>query len=281
MKLLSRVRLFIPPVRDIPPEMGKKWEERYYAQVRHISGRRRKAVGTVKDFQEKIAQPLKDMLPKMLRSNFVSRRGIPVKVILAMQRKSLEKAGRKYLKGLDQAYRTVNGVKAKAIKDNLALSGLSYARGMARLWTLIGRSPTGAKGPVVLAQLWLTGEKRIRDFLSQEDRVLKGESILITKPTRIKAFKNQLNRRLIRAGTIILKFLEAEMPPEPDLTQENDQINALVQQFSRPEFAPFSKSGDSHLDFMVKEISDPKNLTRTIKQLYLDIQVSSRMRLPK
>lgn len=277
MGLVSKVRLFIPQVREVPPELMKKWMENYYAKARQISAHRRKSVGTVKDFQEKVVKPLMKGTAQYMSPNFHSRSGLSAKYILMKQRKSLEKAGRKYLKGLDQAFRTVDGVKAKKIKDKLEYSAQKYAWGMAELWTLIGRSPSGAKGPVVLAQLWLTGDKTVRDFLGEEDEILKGGPILVPKPDLIKAFKTKLNRRLIQAGNIIKGYISTdrpEYPVQPCMEEENEQTNALVQLFARPGFIPFAPGGPSHLDFRIKEIPEPTDPDKTIKQLYLDIQVA-------
>lgn len=271
MPILTQVRFYIPKRKDIPPEMMEKWQTGYYQQVRKISGQRRKAVGTVKDYQAKVAQPLQEVTRRWLNPDFHSRKGRSAAEILRVQATALKKSGRQYLKQLDAAYRTVNGVRAKYIKDRLPQAGLRYAEAMAWLvWPLLAGDEPGKPGPVLLAQRWLTSDQTVLTLLKKEDEHLIGEPLLITDQARVKQFKLQLYRRLVWAGRQVIK---SNYLPEA-IRLANESINRLVQQFARSEFAPFSTGGDSHLDFIVKEIPDPKNSTRLIKQLYLEIQVA-------
>jgi len=272
MPLLTQVRFYIPAGQEVPPEIVKKYQVAYYGAVRKTSGHRRKAVGTIKAYQEKVARPLTQGLSSMFPPDFVSQKGLEKDEIIKLHQRSIQAAGRKYLNKLAQAYKKVNGIPAKLIKDKLATAGEHYARKMAyAFWPLVGGPVPGAKGPVIKTQLWLVGDPVVLNYLTEQDEVLRGEPVLITTQAQRGIFKKRLNSRLIQAGVRILKTF----PDYPFILQkENDRTNILIQQFARPEFAPFTTGGDSHLDFLVKEIPDPKNLTRTIKQLYLDIQVA-------
>jgi len=271
MPLLTQVRFYIPKRKDIPPEMMEKWQMGYYQQVRKTSGQRRKSVGTVKDYQTKVAQPLQEVTRRRLNPDFHSRKGRSAAEILRVQAEALKKSGRQYIKKLNVAYRTVNGVPAKYIKDRLSRGGCRYAEAMAWLvWPLLAGDEPGKPGPVPLAQRWLTGDQTVLTLLRKEDEYLTGEPILVTDQARVKQFKLQLYRRLVWAGRQVIK---SNYLPEA-IQRSNESINRLVQQFARAEFVPFTTGDDSHLDFIVKEIPDPKNSTRLIKQLYLDIQVA-------
>jgi hypothetical protein len=271
MPLLTQVRFYIPERKDIPAEMVERWQMGYYQQVHKTSGQRRKAVGNVKDYQTKVAQPLQDVTARYISPTFYSRSGRSAAEILRLQAKALKKSGRKYLKKLDAAYRTVNGVRAKYIKDRLPEAGFSYAEAMAWLvWPLLAGDEPGKPGPVLLAQRWLTGEQTVLSLLRKEDEHLTGEPILITDKARVKQFKLQLYRRLVWAGRQVIK---TDYLPEA-IRLANETTNRLLQQFARAEFAPFRPGSDSHLDFIIKELPDPKDLTKTIKQLYLEVQVA-------
>lgn len=279
MPLLSHLRLFIPPHEglEVPSEISQKWAARYYAKVPHISGARRKAVGTVKDFQEKIAQPLMKATARWMNPQFISRSGLTYEDILAKQRKKLEEgAARKYLEGLGQAYRTTDGVRAKKILYCIEVGAFAHAWGMRRLWALIGTRPPTAQAAVPLALDWLTGDQTAGDRLHQDDKLLAGAPVLVPEQNQVKRFKNELNRRLIQAGVRILMHFpeDSRYPLQPCLEAENWQTNYLVQLLARRELVGFITGGDSHLDFIVKEIPDPQNPTRLIKQLYLEIQVA-------
>jgi len=272
MSLLSQVRFYIPAGQAVPPEIVKKYQAAYYAAARKASGHRRKAVGTIKAYQEKVARPLMRGLASIFKPDFVSQTGLTAEEVIKGHAQSTRAAGRQYLDKLAQAYKKVNGVPAKLIKDKLATAGERWAQEMAyACWPLTGGPVPGAKGPVVKAQLWLVGDQSVLNYLTEQDEVLLGAPVLITESTQRGIFKTRLNRRLIQAGMKIIELL-TNWPMI--LKKENDQTNALVQRFARSEFAPFTSGGPSHLDFIVREIPDPKNPTRLIKQLYLEVQVA-------
>jgi hypothetical protein len=281
MRLLSQVRFYIPVGQAVPPEVVKKYQAAYYRAVRKASGHRRKAVGTIKAYQEKVARPLVRKFASMFNPDFVSRTGLTAEEIIKDHTQSTMAGGRKYLTKLARAYKKMNGIPAKLIKDKLAVAGEHYAQSMAyAFWPLISGSQPGAQGPVIKAQLWLVGDQSVLNHLTEPDEVLTGEPVLITEPAQRGIFKKQLNSRLIQAGARLLKVFpdlsasQAGLSAEQAgwafiLQKENDRTNRLVQQFARSEFVPFTTGGDSHLDFIVR-LLDPALFPKRAGELSLD-----------
>jgi len=265
-KILSHIRIFIPKFNEIPFEVAKQWADRYYHRARHISAQRKKSIHTVKDFKEKIAQPTINVIKQFISPDFVSRIGQGYDAIISkLEDKILDnKTAHKYRDNLDRAYKTIDGVPAKKIKDSLDIGSVNYALKMTfGDWRFIGPIDGKGKGAVILAGEWLSGNLSTIQSLRNNDEIVSGSPILITDLKRQGQLRRLLRNQLIRSGHNISK----EHYSPKIIKKENDIVNELVQGFAKDEFEPFFTGGDSHIDFVIEPQSVTPADSRQVKEI--------------
>ncbi|MBI4713195.1 MAG: hypothetical protein HY762_07855 [Planctomycetes bacterium] len=249
--LLCHIKIFLPAYNELPLKKAQEWAERYYSEARHTSGHRRKAIRTQKDFQEKIAKPIIQTTQGFINPEFISRSGLTAEDIAnKMKSKLLDgRTADKYLKGLDRAFRKVDGITAKKVRDKLPLGAADYALKMTfGAWRMLGPLNEAGKSPIMLAENYLTGEQDIINFLRDKDRLFDGKPILITEPENCGKFKKEFHNCLMRNFKNICDLNYA-----PDnMERENNVINQLINNFVSDRFARFSSGGESHLDFVLE-----------------------------
>jgi len=265
-KVISHILIFIPKFNEIPFEEVKQWADRYYHQAKHISAQRKKAIHTDKDFKEKIAQPTIDVIKQFISRDFINRSGQGYDdIINKLENKMLDnKTAHKYRDELDRAYKKIDGVPAKKIRDSLVIGSVNYALKMTfGAWRFIGPINGKGKGAVVLAGEWLSGKTSTIQSLRNNDKIVFGSPILITESERQGQLRRLLRNQLIRSGqNISYEYYSPQI-----ITKENDIINQLVQGFANDEFELFYTNGDSHIDFMI----EPRSVTpidlREVKEI--------------
>jgi len=248
-KILVQLKVFIPKFNEFPLAEAWKWAENYYAQTRHITGQRRKALPTHQDVQEKAFDPLLKAYPQFLSPDFRSKSGLTAEHIREkLQRKLQDKeTARRYLKEFEKAYRTENGIRAKRIKEDLPGNAAKYACQMTfGNWRFLGPINQQGRGAIPLVLDWLSGETDALNDLRPPDELISGQPVLITTPGRTGRFRKQLQNALLKSARFI-----SESNYHPTATrEENDKVNQLVNEFGRSGIVPFSPSGASHLDFV-------------------------------
>jgi len=265
-KVISHILIFIPKFNEIPFELVKQWADRYYHQARHTSAQRKKAIHTVKNFKEKIAQPTIDIMKQFIDPDFVSRSGQNYDDIISkLEDKLLDnKTAHKYRDELDYAHRKIDGVPAKKIKDSLVIGSVHYALKMTfGAWRFIGPIDGKGKGAVILACEWLSGNQSTIQSLRNNDKIVRGSPILITDPKRQGQLRRLLRNQLIHSGQNISK----EHYSPQIIKKENDIVNQLVNGFAKDEFEPFSTGGDSHIDFVLEPQSVIPADSRQVKEI--------------
>ncbi|MFH1230647.1 MAG: hypothetical protein V1709_04035 [Planctomycetota bacterium] len=250
-KLLSHIKVYVPAFNVFPLEKAKEWAENYYRSVWHIRGQGRKSVSSQKDYREKIAKPLIDEYQKMMSNNpnWRSKHGRSAEEIMEkMKHKMLSRhSARKYLQGIDKAFGTKDGVRAKEIKDRLNLYACDYAQKMTfATWRYLGPINGQGKGAFVIAGYWLTGNPQTPEFIREKDEIVTGESILITDPSRKGLFQRQLRAKMMRS----IVLLDAYNYSPEIVKRENDKINQMVNEFLTGEIVRFESGGLSHIDFV-------------------------------
>ena len=248
--LLLHIRIFIPAYNELPLKKAQEWADRYYSQARHTSGRRRNAIRTQKDFQEKMAKPIIEATQGFINPNFVSRSGLTAKNIANKMKNKLldKKTADKYLKGLDRTFRKVDGISAKNIRDKLPLGAADYCLKMTfGPWRLTGPPNDTTKSPITLTENFLTSEQDILEFLRDKDRLINGKPTFITEPQNRGRFKMEFHNRLMRGFNNI-----CELNYSPDvIKEENEAINQLTNNFLSDKFVRFDSGGGSHIDFVI------------------------------
>jgi hypothetical protein len=268
--VLSHIRILIPKFNLIPFEEVKKWADRYYQRLSHVNAQRKKAIRTHKDFKEKIGQPTIDATNQFISPDFRSRSGLNHDAIIGkLKDKMLDNAtSRKYQEKLERAYRTIDGVPARKIKDKLDFGSNEYALKMTfGAWRFIGPIDGQGKGAVILAGEWLSGNSSTSQSLRDKDRIITGSPILITDSKRAGQLRRQLRNQLLRSGQNISEgHYSAQV-----IKQENDVANQLVREFTKDGIEPFSNEGASHIDFVIEPQSVMPADARQVKDIQYKI----------
>lgn len=252
-----RARLGAPELAEAPPELKAKWRDNLIASSGKALRTIKKSIRTRKDFDQKIGQPILDTQQSFINPAFISRKGRDKKAIIYKTKNSLKKAPRQYKKALKRVHETKEfeekvdeGVRW-FVKDYLTYTV-----------PLLGCKTARIKGLAPLAAMTLAGDKDLKNFLTDRDKIIKGQPICIVLPSQKGKFKNALRNQIIRSGRAIIK---SGYDPEK-IQKENAVINRLAEKYRLPEFARFTPGGPSHIDFVL-----------IYNRLYLDIQVASRM----
>ncbi|MDI6789043.1 MAG: hypothetical protein QME51_11785, partial [Planctomycetota bacterium] len=238
----------------------------------------RKKLPTQKDVKEQVIDPLIEWSSRyLIPPDYVSKSGVTAEEILEGMKKEAERYGAgKYLKEIDRACRTVDGVKAKRIKDRLPLAAAAYAVSMAfGAWRLSSPLRPQTEDPLTIILGYLSGRPEASpvrsgleseteknkiisptsngasELLREEDELISGSPCLITSPERLGRFRSQLHNLLKKAFRWI-----CTSNYRPDAIKRwNDEINQLATDFREERFAPFTTGGASHIDFVIHPTS--------------------------
>ncbi|MBI4739117.1 hypothetical protein HY772_06165, partial [Candidatus Woesearchaeota archaeon] len=211
--LLSR-KVVIPWFNEFPYKETRQWGKAYRAKLPDTRQAALKAVPDPKTFRKRMAKPIIDSVQRMLRDDFVSRKGLTKKQIISRMKKELNAptTAQKYRNGIKQGFKTLDRV------------GLNRAMAEYQLGQTFGAYRFRAAIESVLE--WMTG---------------------IIQPKKLGKFRAELGNQLLSSGILISKMMYA-----PDIIQgENDKVNRLINKYIRKVIIPFQTGGPSHCDFVV------------------------------
>ncbi|MBI4834576.1 MAG: hypothetical protein HY811_07150 [Planctomycetes bacterium] len=257
----SHAMLMIGWPLDTPADMGEKWLEGMKANALRIYQNILARIPDSGKFQERLSGPSSTGYAGYVNPGFVSRSGDESGDILNGQVANLRDSYEKFVRGLEHAFETVDGVAAKRFKEKVEKAKENFLAGMARRTLIFGGTRVTGRGAAAIAPHWLVNDLRVMDWLRADDKVLEGGPFKVCKTSDRSAFKAALTERLIQAGIRIIKSGLSH----PVIDKENDQTNALVQKFIDPSLGleSFATGGLSRLDFIKQG-----------NRLFLEIQVS-------
>jgi len=266
-KIICRVRIVVPVFKKPPIGMAEKWLTHCVEAVSKIKRGIKRAFPNRGVWLKKVVRPLRNAYAQMVQSmsrNYRTKHGLTREDIIRKQKSGKFQAAERYFTKLNKIYKTVNGVKGKDFLRRLEAVAERYAREITKsLLPFSGHKDLGI-GVASIATCWLSGDAKIIPLLRKTDKILEGGPILITQPERAGMFRRKLRGRLIQQGRFIILL---HYKPNV-IEQANQEINKLVNEYRCPEIAPFNPDGASHIDFVMDETSEGK-------ELILDIQVSS------
>jgi len=239
---LSHIRLFIPKYNSIPFEIVLEWGNKHY--LRSCRGARAGVKGAISNYEDylvKIAKPNIDWLKQFISDDYVSNSGLTKEQIIKNAEANImsEEAYNAYMKGLNRAFQTVDGVHAKEILEALPKDMAKYAREMTfGEWRFIGPIDGKGKGAAILAGLWLSGDLETLQSLRpacaadiaagrEKDEVIIGVPILITDPKRAGQLRQQLQNLLLHLG----EFISYAHFSDEEIKKANERLTKLVQEF--------------------------------------------------
>jgi hypothetical protein len=260
-----KARISAPYFAGIPPEIDEKWLKRMIGAKQKTYRGLKKAIKTQKDFKEKIGDPTKKTIASFINPEFVSRTGHTYRNIMDKTRDSLASAGKRYLRERKEVFETGK------YEARLGLGQKEYARKWCEyLGPLKGYKAGHILGLSTMAIMALAGERKLVDYLRERNSHVDGQPMVIATTEKLNKFKRILDNQIVHWGSEIIKLgYEAQ-----DIKRANEELNRLVNDYRRPEIAPFTSGGASHIDFIVVEISNPTKPGERIKQLGLEISVA-------
>ncbi|MBI5778980.1 MAG: hypothetical protein HZA49_05945 [Planctomycetes bacterium] len=279
-----KTRLLAPYFTEIPPEIRDKWVNGAKKAVSKTYKGLKKAVKTQKDFKEKIGDPTMNTIASFINPEWTSKHGLTYKDIMNKTNDSLAGAGKRYFKSRQTLY------ESGKYEEKLEYGQREYARKWCKyLGPLKGYKAGNILGLSTMAIMALTGGSKLVDYLRARNVPLEGEPMVITTLEKLNKFRRRLDSRIVHWGSEII----TQDYKEDVIMRANEEINQLVNEYRRPEIAPFSPAGDSfrnnrntavtaiansvatsHIDFTVISTPDSTKPNGIRKSLALDIQVA-------
>lgn len=270
--VIFKARISPPEFTELPPEMVEKWQAGLTASIPRMLRHRRKSVRTPADYQSKIVDKAILGFARILNPDFVSRSGLSKRDILERQKSHLKEQEGTYFKNIKGVFRRRGGVLAKEYLESLSAGARKYTQQYLKFVLPMQGHPKLGKGAATLVVMCLTGRAEVKNYLRRTDQIIIGQPVLITTPEEKSAFQRKLRGKLVFWGGILLRLLDECSPKYRN--DVNEEVNKLIQGFARPDFAPFTAGGASHLDFSYQTVSDPTKPDKLKTQLCLEIQVS-------
>ncbi|MBI4834343.1 MAG: hypothetical protein HY811_05965 [Planctomycetes bacterium] len=259
--IVSHVIFMVGLPLETPERIGENWLEGLKGNALKLYQNLLARIPDSFKFQERMAAPANQGFAEMIDPSFVSRTGNKKSHIVDSHGKNLSEAYQKFVRGLNYAFETVDGVQAKRFKEKVEKAKESFLEGLARRALLFGGTKVEGRGPAPLASLWLVNQRGVSGMLREGDQVLQGGPYRICQIQDRSTFKAALTQRLIQAGIRIIKSnFSASV-----IAEENNQNNQTVQKFIDPSLGmeSFATGGASRLDFIL--VND---------QLSLEVQAS-------
>jgi len=251
--IILQIKLRVEVPEETPQEMIDTYIKGYKESPDKGYKHAREAVPDVKAVIEKIIKPSIKGTKDSLNPNYVTRSGMKVKNIPPPTQAEMEKWARKYLKGMEYAFRDGGKEYIAVIK----LMAEIYGKRMRPTLAITGFKDK-IRGVSRVAALCLIGNESVLPLILPEE-MIKGPLINVILEGREGRFSSRLNSQLVSDGSQIIK--NGYQPG--DIIEANANINKVVNTYARDGFVPFTPNGASHIDFI-----------REKGQLFLDIQVS-------
>lgn len=262
--ILLHLKVYIPRFNLFPFEKAKNWAEETYLKAENTKKQLLKSVPDAETLKKKIAQPLFDTTQKLISPGFVSKSGLSTEIILKRMKAKLESKEftKKYRKAVKQGFRNIN-------KETLDYSAAEYALAMTfGAWRFIGPIEDKDKGACKVVETFFSRTSDAQQLLREKDELLVGEPLLIGETKKQGVFKRKLHNQLMSSGQVITDCNY----DEEVINSENNKINNALNEFIRNDIAPFSNTGWSHLDFIVKpenvEYSDSPVIRNIMYKIY-------------
>jgi hypothetical protein len=211
---IFREQAFIPWVQQFPFKETERWGQALRDKIPKTLEGILKGVQDNETFRKTIAKPLIVAVRRMLGHGFVSRQGLPKKLIMEIMKAKLsgEDAAKNYIDSVNLAYQSFD-------QGELNSAMIAYHLGNSF-------GPSRFRDAIENALGWLTPS---------------------IQPAKQGRFRLKLNNQVKRSGKLI-----TDLAYGPDIIkQENDKINRLINEHLRKGIIRFETGGKSHCDFVL------------------------------
>jgi len=121
-------------------------------------------------------------------------------------RKGFKGGEKKYFVKLSRSFRKRKGKPAQVYQKFIEDKADWFAEGFQKYTIpLQGNSKLRIKGLVYLGIMALTGNKKLKNFLKDTDKIIKGEPIQVIVPSRLSLVKRRLRNELLYGGRNIIR----------------------------------------------------------------------------
>jgi hypothetical protein len=248
--IVSQVQLTVDVPSGTVQRVVDKWAEHLKEVAQTIDQHRRAKIPDETRFMNRIADPASTGFVPFVASGFVSRSGLTGSNITAKQAANIKRSFKKYVRGWDAAFATVEGIPNKRFLDSVESAREDFSEGLAARTLGFTGTRFESYGVAPLAAFWLTGDITILEQLRAGDQIIAGGPYLISPKTKQAGLKATLNQRLVQAGAAIIR---ANYSPTV-ITAQNQLTAEQVQGFVDPglDLIPFvGNSPDSHIDYIL------------------------------
>ena len=257
--VISQIQISVIIPEEPPLDYLADWVASMKKAAPKIKKGLRKTIANFKAYAKKMSRPSRKTLQEWLNPNYRTKRGLSYKQVIIMA-KAHERTGyNKFKKKIERAFKKMWGKETKYFLEAIDYRAYRACLRMSRLnlpFTGYGDQIRGV-GP--FAARWLSGDETVKYLIIDQDNLISGNPVMITRPNRAARFRNKFISRMRQAGSRIIKSGYRAIRTENNLT------NKLVNKFIRPDIVPFITGGNSHIDFALIG-----------NQLYLEIQVAEK-----
>lgn len=214
MSEIIREKAGIPWVKEVSYEETEKWGQALRDSIPKTLEAILKGVPDNETYRKKIVKPLIVAVRKMLGNGFVSKLGLPKKLIIEIMKVKLtgEDAAKNFIDSVKLAYEAFD-------QGELNSAMIAYHLGNSF-------GPSRFRDAIENALGWLT------PFI---------------QPAKQGRFRSKFHNQVERSGKLI-----SNLAYHPEyIKQGNDIISRLINEHLRKGLVPFSTDGDSHCDFIL------------------------------
>ena len=229
-KIIVRENVVSPWFKPYPFEETEKWGAAYRVNIPKTKKAILKDVSDPESFSKNRGKPVLDAIDKMLNPGFVSKKGIPKKVIMAIAKAKLsgKNTAKNYKKNVKRGF-----IKFDQGDLNSAMVGYHLSQSF--------------------------GEYRFAEAIEKALGCLTP----IIQPIKAGEFRLKFGNQVERSGKLISKLAYDPKYIKP----ENDKINQLINRYIMEGIVRFATGGDSHCDFCLIPESITPAESREVKEI--------------
>jgi hypothetical protein len=249
MPVVCLVRKNVPWESEIDPDQVEKYRDNLVNNAARIYSRMQRKIKNKGDYIEKVATPSSAEIPNYINPAFVSKGERSAGNIIHLHAKNAAMSYKKFKKGLEYQFETVDGVVAKRFADAVTAKSANWTDKVEKKSMRFTGDKIRGRGVAPFAIYWLTGYRLAAGMLTEADELITGGPLNVVVAGQRNAFKTGVQQELIQGGLLI----DASEYDAAEIAAQNDRINHLIQSHVDPLFGfmPFATGADSHCDYQL------------------------------
>jgi hypothetical protein len=243
------VKKNVPWQAEIDPDMEVKYRETLVSNAPRIYSRIQRKIKNKGDYIDKMATPASHVIPQIFQPGFVTKGERSYTDIVNLHSQNAAISYKKYKKGLEYQFETVDGVPAKRYIDAVNSKSANWTDKVEKKTLRFTGDKIRGRGVAPFAGYWLTGYPLAAGMLTEGDELVVGGPFNVVIAGQRNAFKSGLQMTLVQAGSMI----DASGFNAAIMAAQNDRINHLIQSAIDPGLGlvPFATGAESHCDYQL------------------------------